>query len=91
MKGAIRKDQLLEMVPISEYTITQMEKNGGFPKRFQLTNRTVAWNRDEVEAWLDERQRNPSAVVRDPSLAAKFEANPNHRKAAERSNMRMAG
>ncbi|CAM8503721.1 AlpA family transcriptional regulator [Klebsiella pneumoniae] len=91
MKGAIRKDQLLERVPLSEYTINQMEKNGEFPKRFPLTNRTVAWNLDEIEAWLDERQRNASAAQRDPSLAAKFEANPNHRKAAERSAMRMAG
>lgn len=82
MKGAIRKEDLLKMVPLSEYTITQMEKNGEFPKRFQLTNRTVAWNRDKVEAWLDERERNPSEA--DPSLSAKFEANPNHRKAAFR-------
>lgn len=86
MKGAIRKDQLLVKVPLSEYTITEMEKRGEFPKRFQLTNRTVAWNCDEVEAWLDSRQKNPAQA--DPSLAAKFEANPNHQK---RNAMRMAG
>lgn len=43
MKGAIRKDQLLKKVPLSEYTINQMEAKGEFPKRFPLTNRTVAW------------------------------------------------
>ncbi|WP_210515082.1 helix-turn-helix transcriptional regulator [Pantoea ananatis] len=89
MKGAIRKDQLLKKVPLSEYTINQMEAKGEFPKRFPLTNRTVAWNEDEVEAWLDERQRNAASAVRDPSLAAKFEANPNHQK--QRGMMRMAG
>lgn len=86
MKGAIRKEQLLDMVPVSEFTINKLEAAGEFPKRFLLTSRAVAWNRDEVEAWLDNRQKNPAEA--DPSLAAKFEANPNHQK---RSTMRMAG
>lgn len=44
------------MVPMSESQITKLEKAGEFPQRFALTNRTVAWNLDEVEAWLDEQQ-----------------------------------
>lgn len=56
MKAAIRKQQLLAMVPMSESQITKLEKSGDFPKRFALTNRTVAWNLDEVEAWLDKQQ-----------------------------------
>lgn len=85
MKGAIRKEKLLEMVPLSEYTINNLEAAGEFPKRFALTSRAVAWNRDEVEAWLDARQCNSDAVDRDPSLAAKFKANPNHQKRVARS------
>ncbi|MBW9430711.1 AlpA family phage regulatory protein [Atlantibacter hermannii] len=56
MKAAIRKQQLLAMVPMSESQITKLEKSGDFPQRFALTNRTVAWNLDEVEAWLDKQQ-----------------------------------
>ena len=56
MKAAIRKPQLLAMVPMSESQITKLEKAGEFPQRFALTNRTVAWNLDEVEAWLDKQQ-----------------------------------
>lgn len=44
------------MVPMSESQITKLEKAGEFPQRFALTNRTVAWNLDEVEASLDEQQ-----------------------------------
>ncbi len=42
--------------PMSESQIIKLEKAGEFPQRFALTNRTVAWNLDEVEAWLDKRQ-----------------------------------
>lgn len=90
MKGAVRKPELLKMVPLSESNITALEKAGEFPKRFPLTARAVAWNRDEIEAWLDERQRNPDAVKVDESVKAKFANNPNHQKAAQRS-MQMAG
>lgn len=91
MKGAIRKSELLKMVPLSESNITALEKEGKFPKRFPLTNRTVSWNIDEVEAWLDERQQNPDAVKVDESLKAKFANNRHHQKAAQRAAVQMAG
>lgn len=91
MKGAIRKPELLKIVPLSESNITALEKAGEFPKRFPLTGRTVAWNLDEVEAWLDQRQQNPEAVQVDESIKAKFANNRNHRKAAQRGTMQMAG
>ncbi|CAI0708937.1 MULTISPECIES: helix-turn-helix transcriptional regulator [Serratia] len=56
MKAAVDKKGLLSMVPMSESKINAMEKAGEFPKRFAMTARTVAWNRDEVEAWLDKWQ-----------------------------------
>ncbi|EMQ1846659.1 AlpA family phage regulatory protein [Escherichia coli] len=49
MKGALGKKELLAVVPLSWSTIDRMERAGEFPKR-------CAWNRDEVERWLDERQ-----------------------------------
>ncbi|MEQ9888245.1 helix-turn-helix transcriptional regulator [Pectobacterium zantedeschiae] len=79
MKSAIRKSRLLEIVPLSESQIYSLEKAGEFPKRFEISARAVAWNGDGVEAWLDARQQNPATP--DPSMAKKFEKNPNHSKA----------
>ncbi|WP_271311476.1 helix-turn-helix transcriptional regulator [Yersinia intermedia] len=85
MKAAIRKKKMLEKVQLSEYTINQLEKAGKFPKRFPLTNRTVAWNLDEVEAWLDQRQANPDEVEPNECMDGMFEKNPNHIKARKRA------
>lgn len=46
------------MVPLSISVIESLERNGEFPKRFYITDRRAAWNADEIEAWLDERQAN---------------------------------
>ncbi|HDL6893890.1 helix-turn-helix transcriptional regulator [Yersinia enterocolitica] len=85
MKAAIRKKKMLEMVQLSEDTINRLEKSGKFPKRFPLTNRTVAWNQDEVEAWLDQRQANPDEVEPNECMGGMFEKNPNHIKARKRA------
>lgn len=58
MKIAIRKNVLLQMVPLSESTIYALEQKGLFPKRFALTKRAVAWDKEEVERWLKARQEN---------------------------------
>ncbi|NIL23504.1 AlpA family phage regulatory protein [Yersinia mollaretii] len=84
MKAAIRKKKLLAIVPLSEYTIDQLEKAGKFPKRFPLTNGTVAWNLDEVEAWLDHRQVNPDEVETNERVKNMVKNNPNHIKAQEK-------
>lgn len=56
MKGALGKKELLAVVPLSWSTIDRMERAGEFPKRWYVTDKRCAWNRDEVERWLDERQ-----------------------------------
>lgn len=63
MKKALGLKELLDTVPLSKSTIEALEKNGEFPKRFYITDRRAAWNADEIEAWLDERQANgPKAL-----------------------------
>ena len=47
---AIRREELLQLVQLSDTTIYHMEKSGEFPKRFALTSRCVAWDYDEVVA-----------------------------------------
>lgn len=68
MRAAVRKAELIKIVPLSFYAIDKLEKSGDFPKRFPLTARVVAWNRDEVEAWLDSRQESPDCIKRDQGM-----------------------
>lgn len=68
MRAALRKEELIKLVPLSFYAIDKLEKDGDFPKRFSLTPRIVAWNRDEVESWLDARQQNPDLIERDAGM-----------------------
>ncbi|HAW0704334.1 TPA: AlpA family phage regulatory protein [Escherichia coli] len=56
MKGAMGKKELLAVVPLSWSTIDRLEAAGNFPARFWITDRRCAWNSEEVERWLDQRQ-----------------------------------
>ncbi|MEN3257821.1 AlpA family phage regulatory protein [Sodalis endosymbiont of Spalangia cameroni] len=55
MKAAVDRKKLFDIVPISENKLYELEKAGEFPKKFVLAGK-YAWNRDEIEAWLDEQQ-----------------------------------
>lgn len=52
-KQLINRKRLLSIIPLSERTILDMEKRGEFPRRFAITPRMVAWDLQEVEAWMD--------------------------------------
>lgn len=53
---AINRKELLSKIPLSDRTIFDMEKRGEFPQRFCLSNRVVAWDLAEVDAWIEERK-----------------------------------
>ncbi|MBJ8952036.1 MULTISPECIES: helix-turn-helix transcriptional regulator [Enterobacteriaceae] len=61
MKRAIGKKELMNMVPLSMSTIDRLEHKGQFPRRWYITDKRCAWNADEVECWLDERQATSPA------------------------------
>jgi len=64
MKRALNKAKLVEKTSLSMSTIDALEKSGNFPKRFYITDRRAAWNEDEVERWLDERQaKSPEVFI----------------------------
>ena len=65
---SIRKAQLLQMVPLADSTIWEMEQRGEFPKRFLLTPRCVVWDLAEVEAWLASRRRRPIRPAPSPDV-----------------------
>lgn len=56
-KRTIRRQQLHEIVPLADTTIYDMEQRGDFPRRFNLTSRTVVWDLDEVQGWLEDRRQ----------------------------------
>lgn len=39
MRAAVRKEELIKLVPLSFYAIDKLEKEGDFRKRFSLTPR----------------------------------------------------
>lgn len=60
----ISRRQLLSIVPLSDRTIYNLEKRGDFPKRIALTSRNVAWDLDEVAAWIESRKASGSQTAR---------------------------
>lgn len=60
-KVLISKKQLLAMIPLSERTIYNFEKQGKFPRRIALSSRKVVWDLAEVEAWIDTCKHSGSA------------------------------
>lgn len=68
LKRTIRRDELRQMVPLSDSTIYEMEKRGDFPKRFNLTPRCVVWDYDDVVAWIEARRSAPSIKTHGPDV-----------------------
>lgn len=75
----IRLEELHEIVQLSDSTIYDLEKRGLFPKRFALTSRCVAWDYDEVIAWLQARKDEAQKTNRGPDVTRR-KARPVHRR-----------
>ncbi len=56
VKRLIRREELLQLIPLSDSAIYRLEKSGDFPQRFNLTPRCVVWDLDEVENWIEQRR-----------------------------------
>lgn len=55
-KTLINRKKLHSMIPLSERTIFNMEQRSDFPRRIVLTSRNVAWDLEEVLAWIQARK-----------------------------------
>lgn len=64
LKRTIRRHELRLMVPLADTTIYEMEKNGNFPRRFNLTSRCVVWDLAEVEAWIEARKATSDCMAK---------------------------
>lgn len=53
----LRWPEVLNITRLSRTTIRRMIKRGVFPAPFKLHLNLVAWKRDEVEQWLQDRMK----------------------------------
>lgn len=51
----MRSQEVYGTIPYSQNHIRRLEEAGLFPKRLQIGANRVAWNRAEVEAWIEAR------------------------------------
>mgnify|MGYP000136659538 FL=1 len=52
---AIKLPRVREITSLSNATIYRLIKQGTFPKQIKLSKRTVVWNMDEIDNWLQEK------------------------------------
>lgn len=63
LRRNIRRAELRQIVPLADTTIYELERRGEFPQRFYITSRCVAWDLEEVEAWIDARRKASNAAL----------------------------
>src|SRR6202043_2494307 len=51
----IKLARVVEMTGLGKTTIYELQKDGRFPMRVQLTSNSVRWVEEEVLAWLTQR------------------------------------
>lgn len=54
-------DEIAQRIPYSQNQLRRLEAQGSFPKRVRIGANRVAWVREEVDQWIEERvnARNP--------------------------------
>lgn len=52
----LRKQQLLDMVPLSLDTIERLVKKGKFPAPVKLSEFAIGWRLSDVQKWIAERK-----------------------------------
>jgi prophage regulatory protein len=83
-RRTLRREQLLNKTGLSRTSQFNLEKAGDFPKHFMLTPRCAVWFEDEVDNWLESRQRNAikAAMAPDHTLRQAFAGRGKRRRGA---------
>ncbi len=58
----LRIHSVLELTGLSRTTIWRLERQGRVPTRFQLSENSVGWDKDEVLKWINSRPRGLSGA-----------------------------
>jgi prophage regulatory protein len=48
-------DEMAQLIPYSQNHLRRLEAQGRFPKRIRIGANRVAWLREEIENWINER------------------------------------
>jgi prophage regulatory protein len=51
----IRKVEVMRRVGLGRSAIDDLERAGRFPRRTKISDAAVAWDADEIDAWISER------------------------------------
>lgn len=60
---AIKLPKVMEITSLSNATIYRLIKQGDFPKQIKLSQRTVVWNMDEIDNWLEHKMDTREALL----------------------------
>ncbi|TLS78273.1 AlpA family phage regulatory protein [Mariprofundus erugo] len=52
----IGHNEVVNRVRLSKSQIMRLENANKFPPRIRLTERTVVWDKDAIDAWVQQRQ-----------------------------------
>lgn len=47
--------KISELIPYSQNHLRRLEAKGQFPKRIRIGENRVAWLKDEIDSWIEER------------------------------------
>ena len=47
--------KISELIPYSQNHLRRLEAKGQFPKRIRIGENRIAWLKDEVDSWIEER------------------------------------
>ncbi len=56
MSRLLRVQAVADMLAVSRPTVWRLAKTPGFPVPFYVTSQAVAWDEDELRAWLEKRR-----------------------------------
>ncbi len=56
----IRRRELLTITSLPSSTLTNMVRQGHFPKPYKLSERSSAWKESEIKEWMDSRTHSDS-------------------------------
>ena len=60
----LRWPEVHRKVTLSRQYVARLERQNCFPRRVQLGPQSVGWFSDEIDRWLEERQRGPIDLSR---------------------------
>lgn len=60
MRNLIKMPEVTQMTGLSISTIYQMVKEHDFPQQYKIGRRAVAWDKQEIEDWIECRIMNHS-------------------------------